>query len=262
MCILIWPPGVKRLPHRPWCITSVRGPAMLRAIEALYAQAGEQAFVEKEIRFHPVLPGASNADADYLRDGTVAPALTVRVLRSGESDDKGRPATWSAPESRRHATDACVAEIHAVLSDARSEQRFDPRRTGAAWRYRGAGAQPCRSHAHAVGAVRRRHSRRWPPASRACSKPNRQRNCWRCSRPCCNRPTKAGCARRWRRCCWAWMPPASRGWTMTMRGAARTSCWHWAGANAGNAMARWRWCPTCAQPMPRACSRSMTVSVD
>ncbi|MGH8062311.1 MAG: exodeoxyribonuclease V subunit beta [Pseudoxanthomonas sp.] len=97
-------------------------PGVLRAIEALYAQAGEQAFVDQDISFHPVLPGAGNADADYLRGGTVAPALTVRVLVSGQRDDKGRPVTWSAPESRRHATDACVAEIHAVLSAARSDK--------------------------------------------------------------------------------------------------------------------------------------------
>ena len=95
-------------------------PGVLRAIEALYAQAGEHAFVDAAIRFHEVFPGAGNADADYQRGGATAPALTVRVLRSGERDDKGRPAAWSAPASRRHATDACVAEIHALLSEARN----------------------------------------------------------------------------------------------------------------------------------------------
>lgn len=96
-------------------------PGVLRAIEELYAQAGEQAFVDKDIRFHQVLPGAGNTDADYQRRGMIALALTVRVLASDERDDKGRPVTWSAPESRRHATDACVAEIHAVLTEARSD---------------------------------------------------------------------------------------------------------------------------------------------
>lgn len=96
-------------------------PGVLRAIAALYAQAGEHAFVDADIRFHEVFAGAGNADADYQRGGMTAPALTVRVLASGERDDKGQPVAWSAPESRRHATNACVAEIHAVLSDARSK---------------------------------------------------------------------------------------------------------------------------------------------
>ena len=96
-------------------------PGVLRAIEALYTQAGEHAFVDESIRFHEVFPGAGNADADYRRKGVAAPALTIRALTSGERDDKGRPVAWSAPESRRHATDACVAEIHAVLSDARNK---------------------------------------------------------------------------------------------------------------------------------------------
>ena len=95
-------------------------PGVLRAIEALYAQAGEHAFVDEAIRFHQVFPGAGNADAHYQRKGMIAPALTVRVLSPGERDDKGRAVAWGAPESRRHASDACVAEIHAVLSDARN----------------------------------------------------------------------------------------------------------------------------------------------
>lgn len=89
-------------------------PAVLRALQALYANAGEDAFLEHGIRFEPVHPGTRRSDADYLRHGAPAPALTVRLLRSGD----GRP--LNADPSRAAATAACVAEIHRVLSDARA----------------------------------------------------------------------------------------------------------------------------------------------
>ena len=89
-------------------------PALLRAIAALYAQAGDAAFVDERIRFHAVSAGAGIVDADYQRDGKAAPALTVRILPA----DEGKP--WKADDSRALATSACVAEIHAVLSDARA----------------------------------------------------------------------------------------------------------------------------------------------
>ena len=95
-------------------------PSVLRAIEALYAQAGEHAFVDAGIRFHPVQPGEANADSDYLRQGAPAPALTLRVLANAETDADGAPKTFSAPQSRQLAAEACVSEIRTVLDDARA----------------------------------------------------------------------------------------------------------------------------------------------
>ncbi len=94
-------------------------PSVLCAIEALYAQAGEHAFVDEGIRFQPVLPGAGNADSDYLRHGVPAPALIMRVLANAESDADGAAKAFSAPRSRQLAAEACVSEIRAMLDDAR-----------------------------------------------------------------------------------------------------------------------------------------------
>ncbi|MCR6664109.1 MAG: exodeoxyribonuclease V subunit beta [Luteimonas sp.] len=97
-------------------------PSVLRAIEALYAQAGERAFVDPRIQFHPVEPGGNRDDADYQRNGTSAPALTLwraPAPDSGQYKD-GRPKPYPATRSRELATEACVAAIHAVLDDARN----------------------------------------------------------------------------------------------------------------------------------------------
>lgn len=88
-------------------------PAVLHAIEALYANAGERAFLEADIAFEPVHPGSTRMDADFLRDGLPAPGLTVRVLHNTEGGD------LKAEPSRQQASDACVAAIHQILSDAR-----------------------------------------------------------------------------------------------------------------------------------------------
>ena len=92
-------------------------PSLLRAVSALYAQAGEAAFVDPRIRFREVEAGGAVADADLQRDGAIAPALTVRALPAPE-DGRKKP-EWSAPESRDLAARACVAAIHGWLSDAR-----------------------------------------------------------------------------------------------------------------------------------------------
>lgn len=89
-------------------------PAVLRALQALYDTAGAQAFGTADIQFEPVLPGSVREDADYLRDGAPAPGLVLRVLHS----DDGKP--FNAEPSRQYASDACVAAIHGVLSDARA----------------------------------------------------------------------------------------------------------------------------------------------
>nr|WP_295383152.1 exodeoxyribonuclease V subunit beta [Pseudoxanthomonas sp.] len=91
-------------------------PAVLRAIQALYDgadAAGQEAFAHPGIRFEPVQPGDKRTDADHLRDGLPAPALTLRLLQG----EDGQP--LAADGSRAAATAACVADIHRVLADAR-----------------------------------------------------------------------------------------------------------------------------------------------
>ncbi len=90
-------------------------PGVLRAIQALYDNAGAQAFLDERIRFEPVLPGSKRSDADYLFDGEPAPALTLQLIAAGE---EGKP--LKADDSRDAATAACVADIHNVLSAARA----------------------------------------------------------------------------------------------------------------------------------------------
>jgi len=92
-------------------------PSLLRAVSALYAQAGEAAFIDPRIRFREVQPGGAVADADLQRHGATAPALTLRRLPA--PDDGRKKPEWNAPESRELATRACVAAIHAWLRDAR-----------------------------------------------------------------------------------------------------------------------------------------------
>lgn len=104
-------------------------PGVLRAVSALYAQA-QQAFdrgsadappfVVEGIAFREVQPGGTRHDADYLRHGRPAPALTLwRALPPlPGDDDKLKP--YSAGRSRELATQACVAAIHGVLTAARA----------------------------------------------------------------------------------------------------------------------------------------------
>ena len=96
-------------------------PSLLKAIGVLYANAGDKAFVDERIAFHPVEAGGKREDDGFLRDGNIAPALTVwEAPPTGEFDKQGKPKQWSAPRSRELATQACVAAIHRVLSDARA----------------------------------------------------------------------------------------------------------------------------------------------
>ncbi len=95
-------------------------PSVLSAIEALYAQAGESAFVDDRIRFHAVQPGGKRSDHDFLLNDAPAPALTLWRAPSPPPDDNGKAKPWSAGTSRELATDACVAAIHRVLVDARA----------------------------------------------------------------------------------------------------------------------------------------------
>ncbi|GGD50534.1 exodeoxyribonuclease V subunit beta [Pseudoxanthomonas indica] len=88
-------------------------PSVLRAIDALYANAGEEAFLKPGIRFEPVQAGDKRQDRDLLRDDRAAPALTLRVITPGETDPVG---AFNAELSRQRATQACVAAIHDWLS--------------------------------------------------------------------------------------------------------------------------------------------------
>ncbi|MET0548963.1 MAG: exodeoxyribonuclease V subunit beta, partial [Xanthomonas sp.] len=100
-------------------------PALLAAIDALYAQAGyAAAFLTDGIAFHPVQPGSKRADTDLQRGGVPAPALTV--WRAPEpppppatAKGPGKPKPWSAGRARELCTAACVAAIRGWLVEAR-----------------------------------------------------------------------------------------------------------------------------------------------
>jgi exodeoxyribonuclease V beta subunit len=95
-------------------------PAVLAAIAALYANAGAAAFVDPRIEFRHVEAGGKRHDADFLHNGTSAPALTAWQAPPPAADEKGRRKPHGASHSRELATRACVAAIHALLSDARA----------------------------------------------------------------------------------------------------------------------------------------------
>lgn len=95
-------------------------PALLRAIAALYANAGNVVCSAPTIEFRPVDPGDRCADAHFLRDGTPAPALTVWQAPPPPMDDQGKRKPWRAGDARMLATRACVAAIHGLLSQARN----------------------------------------------------------------------------------------------------------------------------------------------
>ena len=104
-------------------------PSLLAAIAALYgnAQAAFDArqvdappFVDQRIRFFDVAAGGKREDADFLRGGHPAPAIGIWQAPAPPVDDKGKRKPWRAEQARMLATAACVAAIHAVLSEARA----------------------------------------------------------------------------------------------------------------------------------------------
>ena len=95
-------------------------PSVLAAIAALYAQAGDAAFVDDRIAFRQVDAGGRRSDSDFIRNGTRAPALTVWRAPTPAADHNGKLKPWSAGAARDWATRACVTAIHAVLSEARA----------------------------------------------------------------------------------------------------------------------------------------------
>jgi len=90
-------------------------PGVLRALETLYRNAGDTAFIEPGIVFSPVAAGNVCQDSDYLLHGQNAPALTLRLIQSGTGE------TLKADDSRAAAAAACVAEISRVLAAARND---------------------------------------------------------------------------------------------------------------------------------------------
>ncbi len=103
-------------------------PSVLQAVGALYTQAqlafeaGDAdalPFVDARIGFREVAPGGVRQDADFLRHGAPAPALTVWRAPAPPPDHRGKVKPYNASRSRELATEACVAAIHRVLCDAR-----------------------------------------------------------------------------------------------------------------------------------------------
>jgi exodeoxyribonuclease V beta subunit len=95
-------------------------PALLDAIGALYTQAGDEPFIDPRILFWRVKPGGKHQDADFQRGGVPGPALTLWRAPDPKPDDKGQVKPWKAEASRELCTAACVAAIHAVLSEGRA----------------------------------------------------------------------------------------------------------------------------------------------
>ena len=104
-------------------------PSLLAAIDALYgnAQAAFDArlvdappFVDPRIRFFDVAAGGKREDADFLRGDHPAPAISVWQAPAPPVDDQRKSKPWRVEQARTLATGACVAAIHAVLSEARA----------------------------------------------------------------------------------------------------------------------------------------------
>lgn len=95
-------------------------PGVLRAIDTLYEVAGKKAaFLVDGIEFEGVQPGGKRKDADFVRNGGNAPALTVRIIEA-DASKLNKQGLLNADDSRAAATAACVAAIHGVLSEARA----------------------------------------------------------------------------------------------------------------------------------------------
>ncbi|MGY0330126.1 UvrD-helicase domain-containing protein [Xylella fastidiosa subsp. multiplex] len=108
-------------------------PLLLRAIEALYTQAGDAAFLTPGIAFHPVQPGTHCRDTNLSNAGVPAPALQVwQAPPPLDSTAKGKPKPWNADAARALCTDACVHAIHQWLADAQTGRALlDGRPVGA-----------------------------------------------------------------------------------------------------------------------------------
>jgi exodeoxyribonuclease V beta subunit len=187
-----------------------------------------------------VLPGTRRHDADYLRDGVAAPALTLRLLRSGD----GTP--LKADASREAAT-ACVAHLHRVLADARGHCA-DRRQAGAAGRHRRAGATT------RMPRVQQALARAGVPAVAAGKQSlfaTDEAAELRALLLACTSPPTAGACAALATVLLGWMPPPSPRWKPKAMRNAGIRANAWPGANAGSTTARSRWSPRCAQQAER-----------
>ena len=90
-------------------------PQLLSAVETLFAQGGQNAFRESDIRFYPVKPGGAVQDTDFLWDEKPAPALHLALLPEYINPKDQKSAALPAGKGRELATRACVEKIHEIL---------------------------------------------------------------------------------------------------------------------------------------------------
>ena len=105
-------------------------PAAIAAVSALFGRSGPQAFAESGIEYLPVQPAGRVADEDY-RLGDSVPAA-IEVARLTALSEAGIDAARDA------ATTACVARMHALLSDMIAGRALR-RRADGRWRRLGPG---------------------------------------------------------------------------------------------------------------------------
>jgi exodeoxyribonuclease V beta subunit len=95
-------------------------PAYLRALNALYANAGERAFAQAGIDYQTLLPGDNAADDDLLIDG--APATPLTFWRD-EDDTLHR---GSKEKAAPQLAAACASAIFDLLAPDRAQLRAKP----------------------------------------------------------------------------------------------------------------------------------------
>jgi exodeoxyribonuclease V beta subunit len=92
-------------------------PAYLRALNVLYAQAGERAFEQSGIDYQPLEPGGKAADDDLLIDGRAATPLTFW------RDDDDAIKRTSKGDARDPLAAACASGIFDLLVPGRTQLR-------------------------------------------------------------------------------------------------------------------------------------------
>ncbi len=90
-------------------------PKILSAVATLFAQGGQNAFRENDIRFYPVKPGGAVQDDHFLWDEEPAPALHLALLPEYIEPKKQKTAALPSGKGRELATRACVEKIHEIL---------------------------------------------------------------------------------------------------------------------------------------------------
>ncbi len=106
-------------------------PTLLAALNALYGGASGNPFGVEGIQFETMAAGGTCSDADFLRDGTPAPALTLWRAPAQEAEGNSGK-SHSAPGSRALVTAACVGAIRDLLAAAQNGlATIRDKRTGA-----------------------------------------------------------------------------------------------------------------------------------